>query len=100
MKTNEAAATASRPWYKKLIEFPLVAMVIATAVVIGTVAVAVTLVKLALPDISPDMRVLIVDLVAAGGLILAAAAATKYQPESADEFGCELLRNGHVRVLA
>lgn len=71
METNEAAAAKSRPWYIKLIEFPLVAMVIATAVVIGTVAIAVTLVKLALPDISPETRVLIVDVVAAGGLILA-----------------------------
>ena len=71
METNAAAAAKSRPWYIKLIEFPLLAMVIATAVVIGTVAVAVTLVKLVFPGVSPETRVLIVDVVAAGGLILA-----------------------------
>ena len=71
LETNEAAAAKSRPWYIKLIEFPLVAMVIATAVVIGTVAIAVTLVQVALPGLSPDNRVLVVDVIAAIGLLVA-----------------------------
>lgn len=71
MTSSEGEAAKRRPWYQKIIEFPLVAMVIATAVVMGTVAVALTLVGTLLPDIAPDDRVLVVDVVAAVGLILA-----------------------------
>ena len=46
-------------------------MLIAIAVVIGTVAVAYNLVAALLPNFSPDTKVLIVDVAAAGGLILA-----------------------------
>ena len=71
METNETAAAKPRPWYIKLIEFPLVAMLIATAVVIGTVAISVTLVSMAFPGLTPDNRVLLIDVIAAVGLILA-----------------------------
>jgi uncharacterized protein len=71
LETQEAAVARSRPWYIKLIEFPLVAMLIAIAVVMGTIAVAVTLVNLALPNIAADNRILVIDAIAAIGLILA-----------------------------
>ena len=67
---NEAAGQP-KPWYIRLIEFPLVAMVIAIAVVVGTLTVAYNVVAALAPDLSPDTRVLIVDVVAAAGLILA-----------------------------
>ncbi len=60
-----------RPWWRKVLEFPLVAMVIAIATVIGTVAVAFNLVALAFPNLSGDDRVLVIDLVAVVGLLLA-----------------------------
>ena len=62
---------APKPWYIRLIEFPLVAMAIAIAVVIGTLGVSYTLVANLLPDLSPNDRVLVVDVVASVGLILA-----------------------------
>lgn len=71
MNENVEAAGQGKPWYMRLIEFPLVAMVIAIAVVIGTLGVAYTLVATLAPDLAPDTRVLIVDVVAAVGLILA-----------------------------
>lgn len=60
-----------RPWWRKVLEFPLVAMVIAIATVIGTVAVAYNLVTLLSPNLSGDDRGLVIDLVAVVGLLLA-----------------------------
>lgn len=60
-----------RPWWRKVLEFPLVALVIATATVIGTVAVAYNLVSAVLPNLSGEDRVLVIDLVAVVGLFLA-----------------------------
>jgi hypothetical protein len=36
LSENDKAAGQPKPWYMRLIEFPLVALVIAIAVVIGT----------------------------------------------------------------
>lgn len=71
MTTDDKAAAAAKPWYFRLFEFPLVAMVIAIAVVIGTVSVAYALVATLMPGTLPETRVLVVDLVASVGLILA-----------------------------
>ena len=71
MGTGDKASGAHKPWYIRLIEFPLVAMLIAIAVVIGTIAIAYNLVATLLPDLPADTKVLIVDVVAAVGLILA-----------------------------
>ena len=71
MGTGDKASGAHKPWYIRLIEFPLVAMLIAIAVVVGTMAIAYTSVATLLPDVSPDNRVLVVDVVASFGLILA-----------------------------
>ena len=71
MSSDDEASGAPKPWYLKLLEFPLVAMVIGIAVVIGTMAIAYNLVAMLLPDTAPDTRVLVVDVIAAGGLILA-----------------------------
>ncbi len=48
----------ARPWWRKLIEFPLVAMIIAVIVLMGGVGLATDLVKLVLPDMAPETRVL------------------------------------------
>ena len=71
MSSDDNAGGVAKPWYLRLVEFPLVAMLIAIAVVIGTMAVAYNLVAMLLPDTAPDTRVLVVDVVAAIGLILA-----------------------------
>jgi uncharacterized protein len=71
LSENDKAAGQPKPWYMRLIEFPLVALVIAIAVVIGTLAIAYNLVAALAPDLPPDTRVLIVDVVATVGLILA-----------------------------
>lgn len=69
--TDEQSGADTRPWWRKLLEFPLVAMVIAFFTVTGTVAVAFALVNSLLPDIEPDTRILIIDVVAVVGLLLA-----------------------------
>jgi membrane protease YdiL (CAAX protease family) len=71
LSSDDEASGAPKPWYIRLIEFPLVAMLIAIAVVIGTMAVAYTSVATLLPESSPDTRVLVIDVVASIGLILA-----------------------------
>jgi membrane protease YdiL (CAAX protease family) len=71
LSTDGEASGPTKPWYIKLIEFPLVAMLVATAVVIGTMSVAFALVSTLFPDVSPENRVLIIDVVASIGLILA-----------------------------
>ena len=68
---EDARIEGPRPWWRKVLEFPLVAMVIAIATVIGTVAVAYNLVAFTFPNLSGDNRVLVIDLVAVIGLILA-----------------------------
>jgi uncharacterized protein len=68
---DAARIDGRRPWWRKILEFPLVAMVIGIAVVMGTVAVAFTLVTILLPGMAPDQRVHIGDVVAVVGLFLA-----------------------------
>ncbi|MEO7602326.1 MAG: type II CAAX endopeptidase family protein [Sphingomicrobium sp.] len=69
--TDKEPSAGTRPWWRQLIEFPLVAMVIAIATVMGTVAVAFALVNTLLPNLEPDTRILIIDVVAVVGLFLA-----------------------------
>ena len=69
--TDEEPGPGTRPWWRKLIEFPLVAMVIAIVTVMGTVAVAFALVNTLLPNLEPSTRILIIDGVAVVGLFLA-----------------------------
>ena len=71
MKTDARTIEGRRPWWRRILEFPLVALVIGIVVVMGTVAVAFTLVTNLLPGIASDQRVLIVDSVAVVGLFLA-----------------------------
>lgn len=56
--TDEEPGAGTRPWWRKLIEFPLVAMVIAAVVLTAGVGLAGDLVKLVLPDMVPETRVL------------------------------------------
>ena len=71
METDGTTVEGRKPWWRRFIEFPLLAMVIGIAVVMGTVAVAFTLVSTLLPGMDRDQRVLIVDAVAVVGLFLA-----------------------------
>ena len=68
---NETKASGERPWWRKILEFPLVAMVIAVVVVIATVGLAGTLTALAFPAMVPETRVLIQNLVGIVGVVLA-----------------------------
>ena len=56
---NETSAAAKRPWWRKILEFPLVAMIIAVIVLMASVGLATDLAKLPFPDMAPDQRVLI-----------------------------------------
>lgn len=71
MSENDQTAAQAKPWHIRLFEFPLVAMVIAIAVFVGTLTIAYRLVAAFGADLTPDTRVLVVDVVAAAGLILA-----------------------------
>lgn len=71
LTTDKDPGADTRSWWRKLIEFPLVAMVIAIVTVMGTVAVAFALVNTAFPNVEPDLRILIIDAVAVVGLFLA-----------------------------
>jgi membrane protease YdiL (CAAX protease family) len=65
------AIDVKKPWWKKVLEFPLVAMVIAVAVMIGTVGLASAAVKFGIPGLEHDTFVIMVDLAAVAGLFLA-----------------------------
>mgnify|MGYP000504073680 CR=1 FL=1 len=72
---TDRAPAAEQPWWRKVLEFPLVAMVIALAVVVGTIAAAGALLTFALTKLVPmeirqDHQVLLFNVVAVIGLIL------------------------------
>lgn len=68
---EEKAEVAARPLWKRIIEFPLIAMVIAVAVLIGTVAMASVLVSFLPSAALPFPRIILIDLVAVVGLFAA-----------------------------
>jgi len=68
---SDQAASEQRPVWKKIIDFPLVAMVIAVAVMVGTVGIAGAAVQFGIPGLMPKNRIIIQDLVAVVGLFLA-----------------------------
>ena len=68
---NETKAMAERPLWRKILEFPLVAMVIAVIVLMASVGLATDLGRLAFPDMVPDQRILIQNLAGVVAAILA-----------------------------
>lgn len=65
------AIEANMPWWKRVLEFPLVAMVIAIAVTVGTVGLAGALVQFGIPGLAHDTRIILQDLTAVVGLFIA-----------------------------
>lgn len=68
---EQAVAPDSRPLWRKVLEFPLVAMVIATVVLMGTLSLAASLVGLLMNGIDDQASVMAFNLVGSAGLILA-----------------------------
>ena len=68
---NETRAAAERPWWRKILEFPLVAMVIAVVVLMAAVGLATDFGRMAFPDMVPEQRVLIQNVAGVVAAILA-----------------------------
>lgn len=56
---SDKVAKRERPWWRRILEFPLIAMVIAVIVLMASVGLATDLGKLAFPDMVPEQRVLV-----------------------------------------
>lgn len=68
---KDGTAARSKPWYLRVIEFPLVTMVIAVVVLMGAVGLATDFAKLPFPDMVPEKRVLIQNVAGVVAAILA-----------------------------
>ena len=68
MNETRAEEAAERPLWRTILEFPLVAMVIAVVVLVAAVGLATDLGRIAFPDMAPDQRLLIQNV---GGVIAA-----------------------------
>lgn len=68
---NETITSAERPWWRKILEFPLVAMVIAVIVLMASVGLATDLGRMAFPEMVPEQRVLIQNVAGVVAAILA-----------------------------
>ena len=71
MNETKAEQAAERPWWRKILEFPLVAMVIAVVVLMAAVGLATDLGRMAFPDMDPEQRVLVQNVAGVIAAILA-----------------------------
>ena len=71
MNEHKAEEAAERPLWRKILEFPLVAMVIAVVVLMAAVGLATDLGRMAFPDMDPQQRLLIQNLAGVVAAILA-----------------------------
>ena len=71
MESDATTARGRRPWWRKLIEFPLVAMIIAVVVLMAGVGLATDLAKLPFPNMTPESMVLIQNVAGVIAAILA-----------------------------